>query len=174
MVETEAAIVDSTGPIWPSGKLKLAIRVKFASHSPISTFFIHARNLRRSRPTPPFQAAPCTPRTYSRAAPSSQRGTSCASWRIVRNRQRAGAHLRKARRQDVSASAAQCRSQSDVAHSCLVARRADVLAKVRDECVAQGLNPARIITVPADVTKAPDLVKVRDEVVKGMNQSLQS
>lgn len=38
---------------------------------------------------------------------------------------------------------------------------------MRDECVAQGLNPARIITVPADVTKAADLVKVRDEVVKG-------
>lgn len=56
---------------------------------------------------------------------------------------------------------------SDKAYSCLVARRADVLAKVRDECVAQGLNPARIITVPADVTQAADLVKVRDEVVKG-------
>lgn len=54
--------------------------------------------------------------------------------------------------------------------SCLVARRADVLAKVRDECVAQGLNPAYVISVSADITRASDLVKVREEVVKGENR----
>ncbi|WVF65316.1 hypothetical protein IAT40_000042 [Kwoniella sp. CBS 6097] len=49
---------------------------------------------------------------------------------------------------------------------CLVARRADVLEKVKQECLDQGANSEDIIIVAGDITQTDDLVRVRETVEK--------
>ncbi|KAL1407509.1 hypothetical protein Q8F55_006942 [Vanrija albida] len=48
----------------------------------------------------------------------------------------------------------------------LVARRADALQGVADQCAALGLDKARILTVPADITSVDDVVRVREAAEK--------
>jgi short-subunit dehydrogenase len=60
-----------------------------------------------------------------------------------------------------------CTAISQLICRCLVARRKDTLEEVRQECIALGLSEQKILVVPADVTSADDLLKVRDEVIAG-------
>ncbi|GMK55520.1 hypothetical protein CspeluHIS016_0205760 [Cutaneotrichosporon spelunceum] len=50
----------------------------------------------------------------------------------------------------------------------LVARRAAALETVKDECLALGLAADRILVIPADIRSPPDLVAVRDTIVKSV------
>ncbi|OCF32452.1 hypothetical protein I316_05878 [Kwoniella heveanensis BCC8398] len=49
---------------------------------------------------------------------------------------------------------------------CLVARRADVLDKVKQECLEQGAKSEDILVVAADITQTDDLLRVREAVEK--------
>ncbi|WVQ92996.1 hypothetical protein IAU59_000059 [Kwoniella sp. CBS 9459] len=49
---------------------------------------------------------------------------------------------------------------------CLVARRADVLDKVRHECLDRGASPDDIIVVAGDITQTDDLLRIRKAVEK--------
>ncbi|RSH95143.1 hypothetical protein EHS25_000229 [Saitozyma podzolica] len=49
---------------------------------------------------------------------------------------------------------------------CLVARRKEALDKVKEECVAHGLEPSRVLVVPANITSTEDLLNVRAAVEK--------
>ncbi|WVW79600.1 hypothetical protein I302_101569 [Kwoniella bestiolae CBS 10118] len=49
---------------------------------------------------------------------------------------------------------------------CLVARRSDVLEKVKAECIDFGAREEDLIIVPADITSTEDLIKVREAVEK--------
>lgn len=57
--------------------------------------------------------------------------------------------------------------KGDAEVRCLVARRQDTLEKVKAECEAFGLNASRILLVPANITSTDDLLRVREEVIKG-------
>jgi short-subunit dehydrogenase len=50
---------------------------------------------------------------------------------------------------------------------CLVARRKEALDKVKEECVGHGLEPSRVLVVPANITSTEDLLNVRAAVEKG-------
>ncbi|WWC90981.1 uncharacterized protein L201_005920 [Kwoniella dendrophila CBS 6074] len=49
---------------------------------------------------------------------------------------------------------------------CIVARRADSLQEVKQECINLGAKEERIIVVPADITNTDDLIQVRETVKK--------
>ncbi|ORY33048.1 hypothetical protein BCR39DRAFT_520919 [Naematelia encephala] len=52
------------------------------------------------------------------------------------------------------------------ARICIVARRADALASVKNECIELGLSEDKILLVQADMTSASDLVQLRTEISK--------
>ncbi|WOO78557.1 11-beta-hydroxysteroid dehydrogenase-like 3 [Vanrija pseudolonga] len=48
----------------------------------------------------------------------------------------------------------------------IVARRAEALQAVADECAALGLDKSRILIVPADITSVDDVIKIRETAEK--------